>query len=177
MINPNGTVNYNELRLKAEADTDTSFLLPWLPFPIVESDPIQPTEMLSHIKQPDGSSLCGQTCVAMAAGVSLERSIEVFGSRGATRTKQVIKALRELGLNPIGDKLTRRKGAEKAPAYGILKILFERFNEVDGKIHEWSHWALMWDGVLHDPGEDQPGVTSPNGRFSSYLLIWPPYMD
>jgi hypothetical protein len=131
--------------------------------------------MLQHIQQPEGSSLCGQTCVAMAAEVSLERSIEVFGSRGGTRTKQVVKALRELGIATVGDKLIRRKPDEKAPNYGIIKILFERL-EPDGKIHEWSHWALMWGGILHDPGEATPGVTSPNGRFSSYLKIDPSYL-
>lgn len=107
----------------------------------------------------------------MVAGVSLDRAIEVFGSRGATRTSQVIKALRDLGLSPIGEKLTRRKPGAFAPRNAILKILFERFDKSDGKIHEWSHWALMWNGVLHDPGEERPGVTSPNGRYTSHLEI------
>jgi hypothetical protein len=39
------------------------------------------TNMIKWIQQPEGSSLCGQTCVAMIAGITLEESIGAFGGK------------------------------------------------------------------------------------------------
>jgi hypothetical protein len=69
--------------------------------------------MLLHIYQPPGSSLCGQTCVAMLAGISLEESISAFnGKRGGTLTRDVVDAFRKLGIH-CGDKLIHLKGQKK----------------------------------------------------------------
>jgi hypothetical protein len=69
--------------------------------------------MIKYQYQPPGSSLCGQTCVAMIAGITLEESIEAFrGKKGGTRTKEVVAALRKLGINCGDPPLTRIKSQE-----------------------------------------------------------------
>jgi len=74
---------------------------------MAQINPSQDDDYMKLVRQPEGSSLCGQACVATIAGVSLEESIRAFdGTRGGTRTKQVINALRKFGI-ACGDKLLR----------------------------------------------------------------------
>jgi hypothetical protein len=89
--------------------------------------------MIKWIQQPEGSSLCGQTCVAMIAGVTLEESIEAFGGkRSGTRTKDVVIALRKLGIN-----------GQCYPDTCIVKLHF------DGQKN--THWTIWHEGKFYDP--------------------------
>lgn len=123
---------------------------------------------MRHLTQPKGSSLCGQTCVAMAAGVTLLRSIEVFGTRGGTRTKQVVAALRAFGFETVGDRLVRWDDKTAPPRHAILHLIWDK----PGKKHKHGHWVLNWEGIVHDPALDTPGLYC-GGRFVSYLEIIP----
>lgn len=49
--------------------------------------------MINHIQQPERSSLCGQSCVAMVKSISLEESIKLFSKKGGTSTREVCSAL------------------------------------------------------------------------------------
>lgn len=125
---------------------------------------MQPTLVV----QPDGSSLCGQACVAMAAGVSLDRAVEAVGhikERG-THTHEVVKALRLLGV-PCASKM-KRLGKVKPvmPKRGFLHINRPEGNKRNAKFH----WMLIWDGKIFDPGNRWP--EGYNGwRITSYLEI------
>lgn len=90
------------------------------------------------VKQPKGSSLCGQACVAMLAGVSLEESTETFRTKGCTRYKALIQALRQLGVesaekwkmgHPTGDAIIRFTNQELG----------------------CSHWVVFFKGKYYDP--------------------------
>ena len=92
--------------------------------------------------QPEGSSLCGQACVAMLAGITLEESIKVFGSRAGTSTKQVVEALRSLGVK-CADGLTRiTKSRGKSEACMVVQ-------HFDGAKH--THWVVYLNGLYYDP--------------------------
>lgn len=100
-----------------------------------------------HMYQPDNSSLCGQTCVAMLAGIPLEDSIKVFGSRGRTRTKQVAAALRSMGFE-CDDKLQRLTAnvrATERPNLALIKLQVQQGGRT------WGHWAILADGQYYDP--------------------------
>jgi hypothetical protein len=117
---------------------------------------------MKHVRQPEGSSLCGQACIAMAADVSLDRAVEAVGHskpRG-TYTSEVIAALRLLGVG-CADRL-RRVSRQKPvlPARAMLHI-----NNDGGR----SHWMLTWDGVIYDPEDRWPDYTG--WRITSYLEI------
>lgn len=103
------------------------------------------------ILQPEGSGLCGQCCVAMAAGVSLKRAITVFGhSRlSGTYTYEVITALRYLGVR-CADKL--KKVSRKRPTLPARAVVVIHRPKVDGKKLARWHWMLTWDGKMYDPG-------------------------
>lgn len=57
----------------------------------------KPAPMAKHIQQPEGSKLCGQCCVAMVLGVSLERACELVGHEKASRNYELLNALEKAG--------------------------------------------------------------------------------
>jgi hypothetical protein len=120
--------------------------------------------MLTLIRQPPKTALCGQCCVAMVAGVSLERATEAVGHgrTSGTDTREIIAALRKLGLR-CADRCRRISRAR--PEYPQRAILVARRNDC-----RKYHWLLSWDGVIYDPEDDWPQY---NGwRITSYLEIF-----
>jgi len=98
---------------------------------------------MNLLQQPRDSSLCGQTCVAMLADITLEESIKVFSTKGGTRTRDVVKALTSLGIK-CGDKLIRLSTGVKKPDLCIVKLHF-----TDDKNTHWTVWNNGW---FYDPG-------------------------
>jgi len=94
------------------------------------------------VKQPHPSNCCGQACVAMLAGISLEESISVFGKRGGTSTKDVVFALRKLNI-PCDDKLTR---INKHPKSDICIVVFRSKSD-----KRFSHWTVFNKGFYYNP--------------------------
>ncbi len=90
------------------------------------------------VKQPIGSSQCGPACIATICGISLGESLAIFRSKGATRTKQLVQVLRQMGIT-CGDKLTRGFPKECS---AILK-----FKHPSGK----SHWVVWYKNKYYDP--------------------------
>lgn len=88
------------------------------------------------VRQPKGSNLCGQACVATIAGITLEESTEVFRTKGYTNTKIVKQALLQLVFR-TPDRLKRGKPTGLA----IVKFL-----SPDGR----AHW-VVWNKKYYDP--------------------------
>lgn len=115
------------------------------------------------VRQPENSSLCGQACVATIAGVSLEESIAAFnGTRGGTRTKQVVEALRKLNIS-CGDKLVSLKKGIKPPVC-IAKL---HFNDC-----KFTHWTVYYCGLYLDPDIGVLTGYCDGVRETSYLPIY-----
>jgi hypothetical protein len=96
---------------------------------------------------PEGSNCCGQACIAMAAGVSLDRAFEATGKRGGTHTKHVVAALHVLGVKT--DARARRMSKTKPvlPQRCLVSICTKK---VKGE-YKLGHWMLHWDGKMYDP--------------------------
>ena len=120
---------------------------------------------LQHIQQPEGSFCCGQACVAMLAGISLQTAIQAFGHQHRTKPREVQRQLRRLGLGVAGrrDGLRRIKGGYLPPT-ALVKMLPPK-----GIKSSRSHWVVIHDGVVYDPACPEGSVSS--GRFSSYFAI------
>ena len=103
--------------------------------------------------QPKGSNLCGQTCVAMIAGISLEEAILAVGKRGLTTTKDIAQALRKLGFG-CADRVTRYNG--------------RLGSELCLCVVESKHWVVYKDGLFYDPAF---GILFWMPRVTSYLNI------
>jgi|SRR6185503_13829697 len=115
--------------------------------------------MLQWIQQPQKTKLCGQIAVAVIANITLEKSIELFGKRGCTRTKDVIQVLRRLGLD-CSNRLLR-----KQITFGIAKLSYKNSK---------SHWVVIDNNKIFDGvyGNSNGEVSWPEGaRLTSYLSI------
>ncbi len=96
--------------------------------------------VLKLVRQPKGTNQCGQACIATLAGITLEEAIDLVGTKGLTRTKQLRDALQSLGFYAgMGLRIGSPDGL------AIVKFL-----SPDGR----SHW-VVWDGKYYDP---QAGV-------------------
>lgn len=79
----------------------------------------------------------------MLGNISIKEAIKIVGTAGATRTKQIIQALRKIGLKPTSDKLLRIPNNWVKPGLCIVHIGFE--------FHWRKHWTL-WNGCcFFDP--------------------------
>ena len=113
------------------------------------------------VKQPTGSSLCGQACVATICGLTLEESAMIFRSKGATCTKQLIQALSQMGVE-CGDKLIR--GFPKGHS-AILKFTHPS---------KRSHWVVWHKNKYYDPAAGvfrKAPKWLEQSRVSSYLKL------
>ena len=90
------------------------------------------------VKQPEGSVLCGQCCVATIAGVTCGRAVMAMGHKGRTRTKDLVLALGALGIDSgPGWKM----GFPKCPTAII------RFTHPS----RGSHWVVWHKKKYYDP--------------------------
>ena len=77
----------------------------------------------------------------MIAGISLHESIELFHSKGKTRTKQLYHALQKRGIS-CSDKAIRIKNNNK-PDFCIVIIHYTGF--------KYLHWCIWNDNKYYDP--------------------------
>jgi len=115
------------------------------------------------IRQPEGSSLCGQACVATIAGVSLAESIAAFGTKGKTGTKQVVKALQSLGIK-CGDRLVKLTKENRKPHVCIVKLHFDGY--------KFTHWTVYNKGLYLDPDFGTLKEYPSGVRETSYLPVY-----
>lgn len=98
----------------------------------------------------------------MIADITLEDSISAFGKRGCTTTKDIIKALRSLGIT-CGDSLIRIKKQQKSPLCMVV-LHFEGA--------KYTHWTVYSGGIYYDPAAGI-GDTYPAGvRETSFLPVY-----
>ena len=124
---------------------------------------------MTSLRQPEDSSLCGQTCVAMIADVSLAAAIAAVGHRRGTHTKDVIRALRSLDVC-CADRLRRISRARPVIPQKAIVAIVQYVPRADGKRDQrLAHWMVSWNGVIHDPGGRWPNYDG--WTMTSYLEI------
>jgi hypothetical protein len=92
------------------------------------------------ITQPEGSSVCGQCCVAMVVGVSLNSCLTVFCHDWATSPKVLRWALKYYHYKPA-KRLLRYKKQEQLPALCILKLTYP--------FQKMGHWVVYDTGDIY----------------------------
>lgn len=91
-----------------------------------------------------GHNQCGQACVAMIAGITLKKSIEIVGKRRSTTTKDITIALNTLGFKCV-HRLIRFCKKNPLPINALLKIKLPYH-----KRDNW-HWVVKWNNAIFDP--------------------------
>ena len=120
--------------------------------------------MMIHLTQPDGSNLCGQTCLAMILWVSIPKAIAMVGKRGRTRTRDLRHVLEENGY----ECTPRLKlGAPSVDGLFILKVRYD-----DRKN---THWVVLLQrgekASYYDPCFSREWHKLPHGRVSSHMRV------
>lgn len=93
--------------------------------------------MIRHVPQPSGSKVCGQACIAMVLGISLDDAVKLVGHARATRTKEISAALGQLG------PLVRLSRKHSLPDRCIMKVRIPNQSN-------W-HWVLKDGSMVFDP--------------------------
>lgn len=92
------------------------------------------------LKQPEGSNLCGQTCIAALADIPLPEAVEVVGKRGKTQNRDLIGALKKLKIKCAPKSKRGVPTCETA----IVKVHWVGSN--------MRHWVVWHNGFYYDPG-------------------------
>lgn len=95
------------------------------------------------MKQPTATT-CGQTCVAILAGVEVEESCRAVGKRGPTRTRDVVRGLRALGVECADRLLPLRQ------VRGLVPTAVVRMVKAGRRTGHWVVWRL---GRYEDPAD------------------------
>ncbi len=115
---------------------------------------------INYIKQPT-DYLCGQACVAMLAGVTVEEVVSVMKTDKGTGKKDIEKALNYYGIYQA-KTMTKVDNFSVLPKACILKVLLPKY----------SHWILYYDGKYYDPEFGLMEELYQKARIQSYLEIY-----
>lgn len=115
---------------------------------------------IEYIKQPT-EYLCGQACVAMLAGVSVEDVVAVMENDKGTGKKDIEKALNHYGISQA-KTMTKADNNTVLPKVCILKVLLPKY----------GHWILYYDGKYYDPEFGLTDTLYPKARIQYYLKIF-----
>ncbi len=115
---------------------------------------------IEYIKQPT-EYLCGQACVAMLAGVTVEDVVAVMKNDKGTGKKDIERALNYYGISQA-KTMTKADNFSALPKVCILKVLLPKY----------SHWVLFYDGKYYDPEFGLLEELYPKAKIQSYLEIF-----
>ena len=144
LIIPAGT------ELKADLNVDHKFLL-HIKDPLIRMDrnspysfekPIRKVDSIELIIQP-GDGLCGQTCIAMLAGVTIADVITVMDCREWQGTMgRLISALNYYGIDHTDVIVYPTAGEE---------VVLPKCASLMEKMGRFSHYLLYFNGKFYDP--------------------------
>lgn len=115
---------------------------------------------INYMKQPT-EYLCGQTCVAMLAGVTVEEVVSVMDNDKGTGKKDIEKALNYYGIRQART-MTKADNKSVLPKACILKVLLPGY----------GHWILYYDGKYYDPEFGLMDELYGRARIQSYLELF-----
>jgi len=115
------------------------------------------------VRQPQGSDLCGQACVATICGITLDEACMLARTHGKTDTKHLKRVLHASSV-PHDERRTRG-----FPPKGQTALLF-------WKSENGCHWMVWHKNKYYDPAAGVFRKTpkhAKNARVTSYLRVYP----
>lgn len=106
---------------------------------------------------------CGQACIAMIAGKTVEEVIKDMKTNGPTSIGQLIEALDFYGIKHA-ERNTRI--SKKNPVPHEFSILTVHTN------NGYTHWTLLYDGKYFDPEFGLVDGEYTYGKITSFLGIY-----
>ncbi|MDR0446348.1 MAG: GNAT family N-acetyltransferase [Oscillospiraceae bacterium] len=102
--------------------------------------PIRRIDSIAYVKQPT-EYLCGQSVIAMLAGVSVDEVIEVMQNDKGTSTQELRDALKWYGLKTATKARLKYTEGAILPECCILSV----------KLPGYGHWSLYYESKYYDP--------------------------
>lgn len=121
--------------------------------------------VIKPVYQPDGSNCCGQACVAMVAGVSLDEAKRAVGKSGTTCGPDLVRGLRNLGAS-CADKVERLKDyIDVLAGLAIVKVHYPNSKK--------RHWIVIDRSRVYDPAGEKTysEAVSDGSKWTSFLRI------
>jgi RimJ/RimL family protein N-acetyltransferase len=125
--------------------------------PYSRDNPIRKIDNISYIKQP-GKYLCGQSCVAMLAGVSVDEVVNLIGTEPVNRWRDLEKPLDYYGFSYVPKSIYDSN--RPLPDLCIIKC-------------GHGHWAIYYKGIYYDPELGILDECPANARIVHILEIYP----
>lgn len=123
---------------------------------------------MEPVYQEQDARCCGQVALANLTCFSLDEICKLVGHRKGTKTRDLVRVLRQLGWQTDG-KLRRYP---RQPTFAIGKLRHRRGKEWCG----W-HWVSVRCGRIHygyAPGTLQ-WMKAAEGHVTTWLLVMPPF--
>jgi len=102
-------------------------------------NPVRRIDGITYIKEPTGS-LCGQSCVAMLACVTVDEVIGVIGTDGGTNKQHLKKALDYYGIH-YAPKSAKYDPDIPLPNLCVIRMILPGY----------GHWGIYYKGKYYDP--------------------------
>jgi hypothetical protein len=99
--------------------------------------------MLNLIRQPKGSKLCGQSTIAMVAGITLDESVKLFGHGTKSYYRDYTRVLNELGVTFAQWKKVDNRKKYDLPRFAIVRLQYVG--------RRTGHLIAYKDGKFYDP--------------------------
>jgi len=128
--------------------------------PYSYENPVRTIDSIDCIKEPTGY-LCGQSVVAMLAGVSVDEVIEVMRTDQGTGVLVIRDALKYFGFKTATKARVKYAPGESLPGCCILSV----------KLPGYGHWSLYYKGKYYDPEFGVLDRLPDNARIVSYWEI------
>ncbi len=114
------------------------------------------------IMQPTFST-CGQACIAMITGKSIEEVIQDMKTEGATSIGQLIEILDFYGIGHSEKNIRISKKKPVPYPYSILTV---------HTLAGYTHWTLFYDNKYYDPEFGLFEGEYTHGKITSFLEIY-----
>jgi Acetyltransferases, including N-acetylases of ribosomal proteins len=142
--------------IKLEADYGSA--PPKVASPYNADNPIRKIDSVTFVEQPTGY-LCGQSVVAMLAGVSVDDVIAVMQNDKGTSTSEIRDALKWYGIRTATKARTKFEVGMTLPECCILSL----------RLPGYGHWSLYYKGKHYDP---EFGVSDELHKYAELRFFW-----
>jgi hypothetical protein len=133
--------------------------------PYSRSNPVRKIDNIAYIKEPTGY-LCGQSCVAMLAGASVDEAIKIIGTDKGTNKQDLKKALDYYGI-AYASKSTKYNPNIPLPELCIIRMMAEKPPNI-----KYGHWGIYYNGTYYDPEFGVLHECPPNAKI---FQVWEIY--
>ena len=134
--------------------------------PYGRSNPVRKINNITYIKEPTGY-LCGQSCVAMLAGVSVDEVIRIIGTAKGTNKQELKKALDYYGIC-YAPKSTKYDPNIPLPCLCIIRMMVEKPPDI-----KYGYWGIYYNGTYYDP---EFGISDKSHGNTKVFQIWEIYV-